>query len=321
MHPELTKYYARVQKENRQKQQQRFDECAQKHPRLKQIAAAKLTLLLDVAKRRFTSDEGKRRLTQLQHEQDMILLQNGLPKDFLDPIYSCPYCGDTGYVGDPIRQPCSCHLLLLQQYLADGAQINATETFEAFDESVYPTEPQRKNALATKKVCEAWADALPPSPRGDVGAADRGDRPNPSPAHLLLLGQPGLGKSYLGNAIAHRAVSGGTTALRTTAYRFISDIMEGISERKERLFRYTQPQLLVLDDLGIEPLIPSITVESIFHVLNERLLGRRPTVIITNLDYAELSERYGERVSTRLYDTNSFGIYRLSGENLRLVKN
>jgi len=317
MHSELTKYYAKVQNENRERQRQRFDECAQRFPRLKQIAFAKSTLLRDLAGR---PGEARQRLAQLKHEQDMLLLTNGLPKEHLDPLYTCPYCQDTGYVGDPVRQPCSCHLLLLQQYLADGAQINPTETFEAFDEEIYPTEAQRKNALATKKVCEAYADALPvpPSGKGDVGAADRGES---SPPHLLLLGQPGLGKSYLGNAIAFRAVSGGLTALRTTAYRLISDIMEGITERRDRLSRYTGPRLLVLDDLGIEPLIPSITVESLFHILNERLLGQKPTVIITNLDYAELSERYGERISTRIYDGKSFGIYRLSGENLRLVKN
>ena len=305
MHPELTKYYNRTKQANSELQHKRQTECVARVPSFARISAAKSTLLLEMSKHKISPSEARRRLSQLQQEQEILLLQNGFAKNYLDSIFSCPYCEDTGYAGDPVRRPCSCHMLLLQQYLADGARVNRDETFENFDETVYPTEQQRKTACVAKKRCERYADALPEA----------------TPPNLLILGRAGLGKSFLGNAIASRALSNGVFSLRTAAYRFISDIMDGISERKSRLSVYTDVDLLVLDDLGAETLIPSITAESIFHVLNERISGKKPTVVITNLSLAELSERYGERIASRLYDGVLFDKFQLTGDNLRIVRN
>jgi len=304
MHPELVKYYSRVRAQNAAEHNRRREECARKFPRLNQIVSAKSSLLLESAKQRLSTEEIGRRLAQLCDDQTLLLVQGGFPKTHLDPIFTCPYCEDTGFVGDPVRRPCSCHMLLLQQYQAAGAKVNSDETFEKFDETIYPDEQQRKTTLNAKKYCERYTDSLPA----------------PSPPNLLILGQTGLGKSFLGNAIAFRALAGGIASLRTTAYFFISDIMDGITEKRSRLTRYTDIELLVLDDLGAESRIPNITEESIFHVLNERILGKRPTVVITNLSLAELAPRYGDRIASRLYDGTMYHKFQLAGENLRLVK-
>ena len=80
---------------------------------------------------------------------------------------------------------------------------------------------------------------------------------------------------------------------------------------------YRRAPLLVLDDLGTEPVIPNVSEESLFAVLNERIGRRLPTVLATNLDFSALQQRYGERVFSRLTDSAATRVLRLEGENLR----
>ncbi len=60
--------------------------------------------------------------------------------------------------------------------------------FGAFDERVYPTDEQKRQAVSARALCEAFADQFPQNPK-----------PN-----LLLLGESGLGKTFLLEAIAER---------------------------------------------------------------------------------------------------------------------
>ena len=36
------------------------------------------------------------------------LTKAGYPEDYLQPIYRCPICRDTGYVGEPVHELCAC---------------------------------------------------------------------------------------------------------------------------------------------------------------------------------------------------------------------
>ena len=61
-------------------------------------------------------------------------------------------------------------------------------------------------------------------------------------------------------------------------------------------------ELLLIDDLGTEPLMNNVTVTQLFNLLNERQMSGRHTVLSTNLSMNELLERYTERVTSRLLD-------------------
>ena len=61
-------------------------------------------------------------------------------------------------------------------------------------------------------------------------------------------------------------------------------------------------QLLLIDDLGTEPLMNNVTVTQLFNLLNERQMAGRHTVISTNLSMSELQDRYTERISSRFLD-------------------
>lgn len=44
-----------------------------------------------------TAQELEKESLALQEKRSALLMQNGYPKDYLDPIYSCPRCRDTGW--------------------------------------------------------------------------------------------------------------------------------------------------------------------------------------------------------------------------------
>ena len=75
--------------------------------------------------------------------------------------------------------------------------------------------------------------------------------------------------------------------------------------------------MLMLDDLGSEPLMQNITVEQLFHLVNERQRRGLSTVISTNLTLPELKDRYTERIVSRLNDPKNCQIIVLEGRDLR----
>ena len=76
--------------------------------------------------------------------------------------------------------------------------------------------------------------------------------------------------------------------------------------------------VLLLDDLGAEPIINNVTIEQLFTLLNERELNGLHTVISTNLTPAELQSRYTERIGSRLLDKRSTSMLPFYGDDVRL---
>ena len=136
----------------------------------------------------------------------------------------------------------------------------------------------------------------------------------------------------MGNAIAARAIAQGIDTLRLTAYRMTEEVMEGFSTNTSPLPRYTQVPLLILDDLGTEAMIPNVTKESLFAIVpnvtaeslfaiaDQRNASRLATVYISNLNAAELTEQYGDRIASRITDTAITKAINFRGDSLRGAK-
>ena len=244
---------------------------------------------------------GRLALNTIRLEEESLLKRYGLPRDYLQLTYTCPLCRDTGWVGDPIRKKCACRLKLEQQDQAEAARINERETFENFREDIYPDPASQKNGKTIMAFCQKYADSLPLS----------------KISQLYIYGLAGRGKSFMGNAIAARAIERGIDTLRLTAYRMTEEVMEGFSTNTSPLPRFTQVPLLVLDDLGTEAMVPNVTAESLFAIADQRSAGRLPTVYISNLTPDELAERYGERIASRITDIAVTKVIQFSGSSLR----
>ena len=73
---------------------------------------------------------------------------------------------------------------------------------------------------------------------------------------VLLVGATGVGKSHLAQALGHRAVRRGHTVFYTSATALFAQLRaaRGDGSFDRRLLKYTSPDLLIVDDLGLMPL-------------------------------------------------------------------
>ena len=81
------------------------------------------------------------------------------------------------------------------------------------------------------------------------------------------------------------------------AEKYLSKCIESVLRQT-----FSDWELLLIDDLGTEPLMNNVTVTQLFNLLNERQMAGRHTVISTHLAMSELQERYTERISSRFLD-------------------
>ena len=93
--------------ENRAEEDRRRREIAAKIPEIGRIdtaLCANLSEMVRVAMRQSarTAQELEKESLALQEKRSALLMQNGYPKDYLDPIYSCPRCRDTGWTDGKI---------------------------------------------------------------------------------------------------------------------------------------------------------------------------------------------------------------------------
>ena len=299
---QLDNLYARIRAEEREARETRVREAYAHEPRLKALDEARARLFIDLGKRKITSEESKARLAEIFDEEKRLLVSIGMPQDALELRVRCKLCNDTGYLGAGSK-PCSCRLLK-REALRGSDGVNARETFANFSTEIFPSTEQKKRTINAKLLCEQFASSLPA----------------PEKPSILLFGMPGLGKSFLGNAIAYEALSRGIDAERVTAYAFIQTVLQDIREQTQRAARYQGVPLLVLDDLGSEPVIPNVSFEWLFAVINERTLAGLATVCSTNLTLSQLQTRYDDRFMSRLCDKNTTLVLHLTGENLRTVR-
>ena len=238
-----------------------------------------------------------------------LLVQRGFAPDYLDPVCQCPHCGDTGYTGTGKKTLCACARALYAQLMESEGGFEDQQTFERFDLSVFPDTPvdaagttQRQLMAAIRDLCLAYADALP----------------HPPQRTLLLYGGSGLGKTYLLRSIHARARKRGVPALCVTANQLIRTVRRAMysREQEERDALY-ETDLLLIDDLGTEPLIESVTVEELFNLINERQTAGLCTVLSTNLSLRELQTRYTERVISRLLDKQRCRVLHFRGQDIR----
>ena len=74
--------------------------------------------------------------------------------------------------------------------------------------------------------------------------------------NVCLVGQTGVGKSHLAQALGHRACVAGYSVLYTPAHQLLTQLRAARADASydRRLSRFTSLDLLIIDDLGLRPL-------------------------------------------------------------------
>lgn len=233
---------------------------------------------------------------ELQQRRGEALVEHGFGLDYLDEIYSCPKCRDSGTYQGGV---CSC---LEKLYNAELTKELGTllktgdESFERFDLSYYGSVPMasgispRDVMQATYSGCLRFAENFP-----NVSGS------------LLLQGGTGLGKTYLSACIARVVAKKGCSVCYDTAaaaldaferQKFSRDASEA-QAADTRVKRMLSCDLMILDDLGTEMLTP-ISQSALYTLINTRLNQGLRTVISTNLSSEELEKRYSPQISSRI---------------------
>jgi DNA replication protein DnaC len=100
---------------------------------------------------------------------------------------------------------------------------------------------------------------------------------------LLLLGQPGCGKSHLAIALATLAVEAGYRGYFTSAADLAATIAGAYADGSfaTKIRTYTGPSVLVIDDIGLTPL-DRAAGNALFQVVNRRYDNHSTTIVTTN---------------------------------------
>lgn len=122
------------------------------------------------------------------------------------------------------------------------------------------------------------------------------------------------------SCVAARVLERGYTVLALTSARLIELLKKNLYSEGADMERLYSVDLLLIDELGMEPMLNNVTIESLFAVINERLRRRKAVLVTTNLTPSDIKARYTERIASRLLDKGSSQVYRLSGIDLRTVQ-
>lgn len=313
--------YEQTRLKNKRLSQDRREEVYAAIPRIEEIDTDSALSYLSYARNKIMGltvagqEDTQERNRQLAAEKAELLVKNGYSSDYLEPIYDCPLCQDTGYIN---QRKCSCYIdkiidtLYLQSNLKN---ILSKENFDTFKVDYYG-----KNAVENRQFSpyENICNILQRS-KEFINAFDT---PNSERGNILIYGETGLGKTFLTNCIAKELLDRKHSVLYLSANELFEEILAGyLMQQKselEDLYNYLYNcELLIIDDLGTE-LTNNFVLSQLFELINKRELTGLSTLISTNLSMKQMRDRYSERIMSRI--VANYIVFNIYGDNIRYQK-
>lgn len=313
----ILKEYNDLRLENARLFQEKRSEIEGRVPELSEIENEMNSLRIQHAisriRRDLSEDDGCfDKLSALKEKRNKLLSAAGYSLKDLEPVYTCMECKDTGFSGDKL---CTCFRRRLIESLYDGSNIRnslKTENFDTFSFKYYSDEVDPSEERSPKQAAEDAFSKARSFVRDFENSSD----------NLFISGSTGLGKTFLINCIAKELIEQGFSVIYLSSVRFFDILAENTFKRDSEDhsdaagFIY-DCDLLIIDDLGTE-MVNSFVQSELFSCINERLLGKKHTIISTNLSLERLRNTYSERIFSRVL--SGYKMIYLFGDDIRMKK-
>ncbi len=219
----------------------------------------------------------------------------------IEPIYSCKKCSDSGFVDGKY---CSCLIKEVNNILIKESGFEKLEDFKDVKFDIFEDKEYMQSLY---QKMQKWCHS------------------NFEKNIIFISGNTGVGKSHLTRCMANELINENYVVFFTTSFAMHQDFVKShmtrdLELKNSLLDRYLNADILFIDDLGTELRNPLITINYLYHVINERKINKRPTIITSNLDLYDLQDYYDERISSRIIDKQSSICLSIQGEDLRLKK-
>ena len=309
-HDLIQREYQEAQNKNHRLLQKRKDEVYYALPRYKELSDRIASLSVMHARMLLDGKEDaldclKAEIASLSAEKKALLLSGGFSEDYLDPIYTCAACQDTGYMAG---EKCTClrqrEISLLYEQ-SNIQELIERENFDTLSYTYYQGEDLKRFETAVA-ISKNFVAGFPKHYQ-----------------NLFFYGTVGTGKSFLSGCIAKELLTKGHSVIYFSANGLFEQLANYSfnTKMKESLYNFYKDlyncDLVIIDDLGTE-VTNSFVTSQLFGLLNERHLRCKATIISTNLGLEELRDRYSERVFSRI--TSNYSLCKLSGPDIRISK-
>jgi len=315
----IIREYEKRQKASREEMDIRYAQVCEKLPSYPSLEQKIVALSIESGKKLLTGDietldEYKEELERLTREKKQLLESAKFPGNYLESIYICTDCQDTGYAEG---QKCHCFKnatisLLYQQ--SNLKEILQRENFDTFSFDYYSTEYiDSKSNLNAKELAE---DAV-------FRCKSFIENFDQSFQNIYIYGNIGVGKTFLLNCIARELLLREHSVLYFSASDFLDILVTSAFNKHDEVANHLRELIfgcdcLIIDDLGTEYTNAAIDSQ-FFTCVNERLLQKKAVIISSNLSLPHLNEKYEERITSRI--SGHYQILRLIGEDIRIQKN
>ncbi|MEX1376456.1 MAG: ATP-binding protein [Eubacteriales bacterium] len=263
-----------------------------------------------MAKLKGESADIEKQRKQYYRELEYACKANDIDVSELEIKFECPDCQDTGFVGEGEKTYCHCLINKATKQILANQNLMEDATFDNFDISIFPADKkvdkegrnQREHILYMKERAQKWCESFPGTKK----------------LQALFVGATGVGKSYMSSCIAHEIIKKGYSVVNTKASGINEAMLKVINSRDNSVISFFKTcDLLIIDDLGAEPVLRNITVETLYDIVEHRLTSKKHTIIVTNLQPKAMEDRYGYRISSRVASTTNTALMNILGDDLR----